>query len=312
MRLTPPRWPVLDCRSTPLTSGWRPPRNQGKITTFNTQRPAAMKTDSLFYELFRQWPAVALDLVGLDPATAARYTFRAEELKQTAFRLDGLLMPADDTDDPYVFIEVQFQPDDRLYPRLFAELFLYLHRAPQPRDWRALILYPDIRVERITKGYDLLVGLPLVHRVDLGALSGQNRATPGWELLRLIDADTAVAVARQWLRTPNPALTADIINFIETVLVYKLPRSTREELQTMLGLTDIDLKQTRFYQDVHTEGQQLGEARILRRQLTRRFGPLPDWAEQRLQSAPPADLERWAERVLDAPTLDAVWQDLRP
>jgi len=88
----------------------------------------------------------------------------------------------------------------------------------------------------------------------------------------------------------------------------------------MLGLTDIDLKQTRFYQDVHTEGklegklegQQLGEARILRRQLTRRFGPLPDWAEQRLQGATLAELERWAERVLDAPTLDAVWQDLRP
>ena len=34
------------------------------------QRPQAMKTDNLFYELFRQWPAVALDLAGLDPAAA--------------------------------------------------------------------------------------------------------------------------------------------------------------------------------------------------------------------------------------------------
>ena len=43
----------------------------------------------------------------------------------------------------------------------------------------------------------------------------------------------------------------------------------------MLGISDIDLKETRFYQDVHPEGQQLGEIRILRQLLTRRFGALP-------------------------------------
>jgi len=52
-----------------------------------------MKTDSLFYELFRRWPGVALDLAGLDPALADQYQFRAEEIKQTALRLDGLLTP---------------------------------------------------------------------------------------------------------------------------------------------------------------------------------------------------------------------------
>ena len=105
----------------------------------------------------------------------------------------------------------------------------------------------------------------------------------------------------------------------------------------MLGITDIDLKETRFYQDVFAEGwregwqegwqearlemrlknllegqhecQRLCEVCLLRRQLTRRFGPLPDWAEQRLQNAPLAELESWAERVLDAPTLDAVWTE---
>ena len=87
----------------------------------------------------------------------------------------------------------------------------------------------------------------------------------------------------------------------------------------MLGITGIDLKQTQFYKDVFAEGERLGEQRgeqrgrqqeaasLLLRQLTRRFGPLPDWAEQRLQSAPLSELESWAERVLDAPTLDAVW-----
>lgn len=93
-----------------------------------------MRTDSLFYELFRRWPGVALDLAGLDPARADRYQFRAEEIKQTALRLDGLLTPADASDDPILFIEVQFQPDDTLYRRLFAEITLYLHRVAKLRD----------------------------------------------------------------------------------------------------------------------------------------------------------------------------------
>ena len=240
---------------------------------------------------------------------------------QAALRLDGLLAPDPESDDPYVFIEVQFQPDDSLYPRLFAELFLYLRRAPKPRDWRVLVLYPDLSRERVPTGYANLMGLPEIHRVDLSALSGQDSATPGWDLLRLIvdDANTAVARAARLIQSHPEGLEPAVLNFIETVLVYQLPRRTREELQTMLGLTDLDLKQTQFYKDVFAEGERLGEQRgeqrgrqqeaasLLRRQLTRRFGPLPDWAEQRLTSAEPGELECWAERVLDAPTLDAVW-----
>jgi len=59
-------------------------------------------------------------------------------------------------------------------------------------------------------------------------------------------------------------------------------------------------------QDVHAEGRQLGEIRILRQLLTRRFGALPDWAEQWLQSAPLADLEYGSDRVLDASSLESV------
>ena len=46
-----------------------------------------------------------------------------------------------------------------------------------------------------------------------------------------------------------------MVDLVETILVYKLPRLSREEIQTMLELTDTDLKQTRFYQDVFTEGE---------------------------------------------------------
>ena len=40
------------------------------------------------------------------------------------------------------------------------------------------------------------------------------------------------------------------------------------------------------------EGLQQGEATVLRRLLTQRFGPLPLWADERLAQASPQELER--------------------
>ena len=53
-------------------------------------------------------------------------------------------------------------------------------------------------------------------------------------------------------------------------------------------------------------GIEKGQLNTLTRQLTRRFGPLPDAALARLQSATPDQLDVWTDRVLDAPTLEAV------
>ena len=56
------------------------------------------------------------------------------------------------------------------------------------------------------------------------------------------------------------------------------------------------------------QGVQQGEAAVLRRLLTRRFGLLPEWAEERLTHAELPQLEIWADRVLDVDTLDAVFR----
>lgn len=52
-----------------------------------------------------------------------------------------------------------------------------------------------------------------------------------------------------------------------------------------------------------------GEAQILRRQLARRFGPLPDWVEAKLAQASTDQLELWADRILDAESLEAVFRE---
>jgi len=70
------------------------------------------------------------------------------------------------------------------------------------------------------------------------------------------------------------------------------------------------LEETRAYQELvgigEKKGRQEGEAALLRRQLIRRFGALPAWAEECLAQASLEQLETWGDRVLDAATLAEV------
>ena len=54
------------------------------------------------------------------------------------------------------------------------------------------------------------------------------------------------------------------------------------------------------------EGFQKGEAKLLIRQLSRRFGTLPKWAETRVSKAKSSQLEKWADAILDASNLTDV------
>ncbi len=56
----------------------------------------------------------------------------------------------------------------------------------------------------------------------------------------------------------------------------------------------------------HKEGWGGGQLNILARLLTRRFGPLPDDVQQRLKKASTDQVEQWAERLLDADTLETL------
>jgi hypothetical protein len=55
------------------------------------------------------------------------------------------------------------------------------------------------------------------------------------------------------------------------------------------------------------EGRKEGRLEMLTQLLSKRFGPLPDAIKQRLAAASAAQLARWVDRVLDAPTLESVF-----
>ncbi len=66
-----------------------------------------MKIDKFFYDFFRQFRSAFFTLIGEDKRKAGKYKFTAVEVKEQAFRFDGVFIPETKEDDVY-FAEAQF------------------------------------------------------------------------------------------------------------------------------------------------------------------------------------------------------------
>lgn len=166
-----------------------------------------MKTDALLYRLLQDHPDVVFELAGL-PHPTVPYELRAEEVKETQFRLDGVLLPPVVTAEaPLVFLENQFWLDDDFYARWFASIFLYLRKHPEQRWWRAVVLYPERRTDMgQTRGFEeLLAGR--VTRVYLDELVAALPESPAVGLIQLLlaEPDRAIMKAREMLAVQIPS-----------------------------------------------------------------------------------------------------------
>jgi hypothetical protein len=88
-----------------------------------------------------------------------------------------------------------------------------------------------------------------------------------------------------------------------------------EEVEAMGNIT-FDIKDHPVLNDIFEKGvvegfgkgEIRGRAETLLRQLRKRFGDVPDAMVERLQTAGSDDLNRWTDAVLDAPSLEAVFE----
>lgn len=55
------------------------------------------------------------------------------------------------------------------------------------------------------------------------------------------------------------------------------------------------------------EGLKLGSEKTFRKVLSVRFGPLPDWAEEKIQHADEAQIDQWIENLMQADKLEEVF-----
>lgn len=262
-----------------------------------------MKTDTLFYRLFLRCPQLALDLLGL-PYSGDSYRFASEEIKQTAFRMDGLFKPiGDNQEHPLIFAEVQYQPDANFYGRFFSEITLYLYRQKPARRWLALVIYPE-RITEKTAGveFEPFMGLPQLQRIYLEDYQNRSGLTPTMGLMCLIAGSTEQTIPlAQELARQRELVGADGLDFIETILVYKLPHLSREEIRKMLALNETQLKDTRFYQEIAQEERQEECVALLTRQLRRKFAAQPELEQilSQLPELPLARLEDLADALMD-------------
>jgi predicted transposase/invertase (TIGR01784 family) len=130
--------------------------------------------------------------------------FTSQEVKQLAFRLDGLFLPIiEDSQLPFYIVEVQFQPDPNLYYRLFAELFIYLKQYQPRHPWQLVVIYPNRQTERENNlHFQQMLALPNITRIYLDELSPVETASLPIKLLRLIiePENTASELARELAR----------------------------------------------------------------------------------------------------------------
>ncbi|MEH2365649.1 Rpn family recombination-promoting nuclease/putative transposase [Nostoc sp.] len=275
-----------------------------------------MKTDSIFYRLFQTFPSAFFELINLQPSEANAYNFASVELKQTAFRIDGVFLPVADTSrQPIYFVEVQFQKDNEFYARLFSEIFLYLRLYAPTSDWRAVVIFPRRSLEPTqVQPYRVLLESQLVTRLYLNELGEVTENSLGVGIIKLVVVNkkqTPILVknliTKTRLEVSDKALQEKVLDLIETIVVYKLPRISRQELIKMFGLGDFDIKTTRIYEEVRddiieevrNEVRQKQTLELVMRQLRRRIGNLSQQLSERISQLSIEQLENLAEALLD-------------
>jgi predicted transposase/invertase (TIGR01784 family) len=277
-----------------------------------------VKTDSIFFKIFKTDPGILFELLEQSPDLAQGYEFRSVEVKQVAFRLDGVLLPKTDSSDQTVwFVEVQFQHVPEFYNRFFGQIFLFLQLHPKTVDYKAVVIFPNRSVEPKNQYiYRANLNSDQVHRIYLDDFKGVPTESVGVGMMQLIlaNSDDAVTQAQVLLsKTQAQAQTdskiAAIIELIETIVVYKFPQLSREEIERMLGLSE--LRETKVYQEALQEGEKVGvlkgklegklegEQSLILRQLTRRIGKVTSKVRARIQKLSLVQLEALGEALLD-------------
>ncbi|MEL7358855.1 MAG: Rpn family recombination-promoting nuclease/putative transposase [Cyanobacteria bacterium J06560_6] len=271
-----------------------------------------MQTDHIFYELLRTAPDILLKLLGQSSNHA--YEFRAVEVKQTAFRLDGVLMPkTESAESPVFLVEVQYQRDLEFYRRLFSEIFLFLRHNPKVCHWQAVAIFEKrSREPSDQQAFRVLLDSPIVHRIYLEDFKEVSTGSLGSAILQLMVTPPKKSITRAKAiiaraKAPSELTLSEsqVLELIETIVVYKFPKLDREEIATMLGTHG--LKQTRVYQEALQEGRQEGlqegQRTLILKLLSLKLGKLPIAVKQQVEELSDQQISALSDRFLDLETI---------
>ena len=232
-------------------------------------------------------------------------------MKEKAFRFDGIFSPKAE-DKPIYLIEVQFQQKEDFYWEYLSEIYLYLNQYRPQQEWQAIAIFARRSYEPEPRSHvQEMLDCQRIQRVYLEDLLERETDSFAIGIIQLIlsSESQAVAMARHLgekiERENNTEIQEQVLELIETVLVYKFPKLSRQEIEAMF--TYSDLKQTRVYQEAREEGEQRGlvkgQATMLLRMLSRKFGQITPSLRGKVNKLSAKQLENLAEALFDLETI---------
>jgi predicted transposase/invertase (TIGR01784 family) len=268
----------------------------------------AVRRDAIFYTIFQRFPGLFFELLGQSQAIAQHYRFAAVEVKEPTFRIDGVFLPLETATSKVVFFaEVQFQKDETLYDRFFAESMQYLYRNPLYDDWYGVVIFRSRRTEPKNQHlHRSLLSGSQVQRIYLNELARQDCSLGVRTILLTLatrkkmpeQARALIAAVRQQENTDLPK--QEIIDTIARIVTYKFSKLSHAEIEAMLRFS---LEEPRAFKELrekgHQEGRQEEVMLLASRLLFRKFGTLEVALEHQVQQLSIEELEALVEALLD-------------
>jgi predicted transposase YdaD len=136
-----------------------------------------------------------------------------------------------------------------------------LNQSRPEQDWKAIAIFARRSYEPEPRSHvQEMLNCQRLQRVYLEDLVDRETDSFAINIIQLIlsTESQGVTMARQLgekiEQENDPEIQEQVLELIETVLVYKFPKLSRQEIEAMF--TYSDLKQTRVYQEAKEEGEQ--------------------------------------------------------
>ena len=272
-------------------------------------------------ELFRRRPELARELLRLcarQIVPGDRSELGSVDLTQVLpaeFRADATVVTRDETGKAVaaIVVEVQLRIDER--KRFTWPVYVSVLRANLECEVTLLVIAPELSVAtwcarpiRIGGGMSLLPQVVGFEDVPHVITSSSARAQPELAILAALAHEdvAAVQVALEELRR----LPEDDQDVYFDLLDRLLPEPLRR--------LHMDFKHYRFQGETflkaiaegREEGREEGRRQVLRDLIARRFGIAIDDADPRIAKLDPSRYQQLLDRIMSAPTLEALFQGL--
>ncbi len=135
---------------------------------------------------------------------------------------------------------------------------------PVNPDWLAIVIFDRQSNDVTIPSRYRDIAKSRLQRIYLDQISEDEDFTIGLGILKLIvEAQSSAGelarnlIAKTKQKVTEAASQKQLLELIETIIIYKFPRLSYEEIETMLNLKEI--KQTRVYQEAKEEGIEQGK-----------------------------------------------------